>query len=70
MKISLQSVRANYLYIHQIFFFFLFSFWPRSRACEILVPQPGMGPRPLAVKAQSPNHLTTREFLSTKYSIK
>ena len=32
-------------------------------ACGILVPQPGFEPRPLAVKAWSPNHWTAREFL-------
>ena len=30
-------------------------------ACEILVSWPGIEPRPLAVKAQHPNHWTTRE---------
>ena len=33
-------------------------------ACGILVPQPGMEPRPLAVKAPSPNYWTAREFSS------
>ena len=33
-------------------------------ACGIFVPQPGVKPRPSAVKAQSPNHWTTREFPS------
>ena len=28
----------------------------------ILVPQPGIEPGPLAVKAQNPNHWTAREF--------
>ena len=28
----------------------------------ILVPQPGIEPRPLAVTAQIPTHWTTREF--------
>ena len=37
-------------------------FWPRSTACGILVPRPGMEPMPPAVEAQSPNHWTTREF--------
>ena len=31
-------------------------------ACAILVPQPGIEPAPLVVKAQSPNHWTAREF--------
>ena len=32
-------------------------------AYGILVPQPGIEAGPLAVKALSPNHQTTREFL-------
>ena len=33
-------------------------------ACGILVPQPGIEPGPLVVKAQSPNHQgTAKEFL-------
>ena len=39
------------------FFSFLFFFF-----CRILVPQPGIEPTPLAVKAWSPNHWTAREF--------
>ena len=31
-------------------------------AYEILVPQPGIEPRPLAVRVLSPNHWTAREF--------
>ena len=31
-------------------------------ACRTLVPQPGIEPAPSAVKAQSPNHWTTKEF--------
>ena len=31
-------------------------------ACGILVPQPGIEPRPLAGKTQSPNHWNIREF--------
>ena len=41
-----------------IFFFF----WPYHKACGILVPQPGIDPRPSPVKARSPNHWTTGEF--------
>ena len=40
----------------------LYFFWPNYAACGILVPQPGIEPRPSAVKAQSPNHWTAREF--------
>ena len=28
-----------------------FFFWPQQAACGILVPQPGIEPRPMAVKA-------------------
>ena len=37
-------------------------FWPYHIACEILVPQLGIEPQSLVVKALSPNHWTTREF--------
>ena len=40
--------------------FFFFFFWPRC--CGILVPQLGIEPRPSAVRVQSPNHWTAREF--------
>ena len=44
-------------------YLFLFSFfWPYCMACRILALWPGIEPRPSAVKAQSPNHWTTREF--------
>ena len=33
-----------------------------DRVCEILVPQPGIKPRPMAVKVASPNHWTAREI--------
>ena len=39
------------------FFFFLLSL----EACRILVPQPRIEPKSLAMKAQSPNLQTTRE---------
>ena len=41
--------------------FYLFIFWPHLAACGILV-SPGIEPVPPAVKAQSPNHWTAREF--------
>ena len=41
---------------------FVFFFWPRHMACEILVPKPGIEPRPPAVKVPSPNYCTAREF--------
>ena len=37
-------------------------FWPCHAASIILVPWPGTEPVPLAVKAQSSNHWTTREL--------
>ena len=43
-------------------FLFFFFFLPRHVACGILVPRPGIEPRPLAVRAQSPNHWTARVF--------
>ena len=43
-------------------FIFIYFLWPRHAACGILVPQPGIEPGPLAVKAQSPNHWTSKEF--------
>ena len=44
------------------FLFFVFVFWLHSEACRILVPQPGIEPAPSAVRVQSPNHWTAREF--------
>ena len=44
------------------FFFSFFFFWPCCVASGILVPQPGIEPAALAVKAPSPNHCTAREF--------
>ena len=38
-----------------------FFFWLRCVACRILVPWPGIEPRPPAVEAPSPNHWTARE---------
>ena len=38
-------------------------FLPHDAASGILVPLPGIEPRRLAVKAQSPDHLVVREFL-------
>ena len=55
--------RFCFVSFNEIFFFFFFPFfWPCLEACEILVPQPGIEPRPSAVKALSPNPWTAREF--------
>ena len=42
----------------------LFLFLACQVACGIFVPQPGTEPGPLAVRVQSPNHWTSREFLA------
>ena len=50
-----------------LYYFILFLFfWPHHVACGILVPRPGIEPGPSSVKAQNPNHWTTREFPSFK----
>ena len=49
----------------QIAFFvclFVFNFLAYHAACGILVPQPGIEPRPPAVEARSLNHWTTGEI--------
>jgi len=39
-----------------------FRFWLCSAACGILASRSGIEPMPLALKVQSPNHWSTREF--------
>ena len=46
---------------------FLGFVFPCFGACEILVPLPGIELMPQALKAQSPNHWTTREFLTAGF---
>ena len=41
--------------------YFFFLFWPHGEPCRILVPWPGIEPRPSAMRTQSPNHCTTTE---------
>ena len=48
--------KKNYLFVY---------FWLHCSTCRILVPQSGIEPRPLAVKAQSPNHWIARELPPT-----
>ena len=43
------------------FVFLTFFFWPRHTAYGILVPRPGIEPRPSAVRVRSPNHWTAGE---------
>ena len=45
------------------FFCFFGFFGPRCTACGILVPRPGIEPKPPALAAQSLNHWTAREVL-------
>ena len=54
-------VDRHFLQDHTIYSF-IHSFMPYHAACGILVPQPGIEPEPLAVKARSSNHWTAREF--------
>ena len=57
------NTNTNFFRIgRSLFFFFFFFFWPHLKACGILSPWTGIGPGPLAMKAQSLNHLITREF--------
>ena len=49
---------------------FCFIFWPHHAVYRILVPRPGIEPMPLAVKAQSLNHWTTREVPGSYFYIK
>ena len=55
----------NFLEHRQYAFFLFFSY---CVACGILVPRPGIKLRSFAVKAQSPNHWTAREFPGSKDS--
>ena len=47
--------------MHHLFFL------PLPAAFRILVPQPGIEPRPPAAKVLSPNNWTTRKFMKTKF---
>ena len=44
-------------------FILLFIFWPYHWPCEILVPQPGIGPEFPAAEELSLSHRATREVL-------
>lgn len=48
-------------YIHSFFLSFFF-FWSHWVAYGIVVPQPGLEPRALTVRALSPDHWTPMEF--------
>ena len=51
-------------------FVFLIYFWPCLTACGILVPWPGIEPRPSALKAPIPNHCNPREFPGRGFKMK
>ena len=57
-KLVLTLLAPLHFHIH----FFFFFFGPCCMACGIVAPQPGTEPEPSAVKAQSSNHWTAREF--------
>lgn len=59
----LASCRFKALSAFILFFFVSFFFWLYHWACRILVPRPGINPRPLAVDAQSSNCWTARNSL-------
>ena len=52
---------GKYLHVCH-FLLFVWVSWPIHAACKILLPPPGIEPVPSAVKVQSSNHWTTREF--------
>ena len=58
----LASCRFKALSAFVLSFFLSFFSWLFHWACRILVPRPGINPRPPTVEAQSSNHWTAREF--------
>ena len=44
-------MKSNYFDFIPYLFIFIFYFWPRHTACEILIPWPGIEPVPPAVEA-------------------
>ena len=56
----MQVQAANEASVVVLWFFSLF--WPCRVARGISAPWPGIEPRPLAVRAASPNHWSTRDF--------
>ena len=57
-----EKKRQSFMYVCIYICMYLLFFWPCRMTCGILVSQPGIEHRPLAVSMQSPNHWTTREF--------
>ena len=63
-------MKVHFLSHSSHIFFFFFFFLPCHATCGILVFQPGIKPRPSAVKAQSQNHWTNMKVLSYFLSVK
>ena len=51
----------------QVLFFFFFFFFCHTKGLQDLSSPPEIDPQPLAMRAQSPNHLTTREFPGARF---
>ena len=51
-----------HIFVTHVIIMRLFFFWLHPTACRILVSQPGMEPRALAVRMPSPNHRNIREY--------
>ena len=67
LSMGLQRVRhdraTEHTFSDNLYSLYLFIYWQCQAACRILAPQLGMEPRPMTVKAGSPNHWAAREFL-------
>ena len=57
-----EYLRINSNMRRSFFLTFYLHIWPCHVACGILVLQPGIEPKPLAVEAQSLNHWTSKDF--------
>ena len=55
--------RIAWFWNHTLQFFFLL----HHLVCAFLVPWPGIKPRPVAVKARSPDHWASREFPAIRF---
>ena len=58
----LMGITLNLRIAWVILISFFFFFWLLHAAWGILVPQPGIKPKPLSGRTRTPNHWTTREF--------
>ena len=58
---GLQRVEHDWVNMHAHLHLWI-DWWMDLKTWEILVPWPGIEPRPLAVKTQTPNPWTSREF--------